>query len=170
MAQRQIQVTTAETAKPVPIDYGGISDRIEQMSRVIAQHAFQIFKERGEEHGHDLDDWIAAERELFWATPIEIAETGNKLKVRAQVPGFTQADLKVALEPHKLLIQGVAHESKEEKTGDQTYGEYSDREIFQSVDLPAAVNIDTASATLANGALEIDLDRAEAAQLAVAGD
>jgi hypothetical protein len=29
----------------------------------IAEHAYRRFEERGREHGHDLDDWLEAERE-----------------------------------------------------------------------------------------------------------
>jgi hypothetical protein len=30
----------------------------------IARRAFELFLERGGAHGHDLDDWLAAERQL----------------------------------------------------------------------------------------------------------
>ena len=30
----------------------------------IATRAYEIFVQRGGEHGHALDDWVAAEREL----------------------------------------------------------------------------------------------------------
>jgi Protein of unknown function (DUF2934) len=30
----------------------------------IARRAYEIFEERGRLHGHDLDDWLQAEREL----------------------------------------------------------------------------------------------------------
>jgi hypothetical protein len=31
----------------------------------IARRAYQRFEDRGREHGHDLDDWLEAERELI---------------------------------------------------------------------------------------------------------
>jgi hypothetical protein len=31
---------------------------------LIARRAYQRFEERGREHGHDLDDWLEAEREV----------------------------------------------------------------------------------------------------------
>jgi len=31
---------------------------------VVAQRAYELFEERGREDGHDLDDWLEAEREL----------------------------------------------------------------------------------------------------------
>jgi len=30
----------------------------------IARRAYQLFEERGGLHGHDVDDWLEAEREL----------------------------------------------------------------------------------------------------------
>ena len=31
----------------------------------IVRRAYEIFEERGRIHGHDLDDWLQAERELL---------------------------------------------------------------------------------------------------------
>ena len=30
----------------------------------IARRAYELFEQRGGEHGHDVDDWLQAEREL----------------------------------------------------------------------------------------------------------
>jgi hypothetical protein len=30
----------------------------------ISRRAYEIFEARGSQHGHDLDDWLQAEREL----------------------------------------------------------------------------------------------------------
>ena len=30
----------------------------------IARHAYDLYLARGGEHGHDVDDWVQAEREL----------------------------------------------------------------------------------------------------------
>ncbi len=32
--------------------------------KTVAERAYQLFLARGGEHGHDLEDWIRAEREL----------------------------------------------------------------------------------------------------------
>ena len=32
--------------------------------RDIARRAYELYEKRGREHGHDLDDWLQAEREL----------------------------------------------------------------------------------------------------------
>jgi hypothetical protein len=35
---------------------------------LIALHAYWLFLDRGCVHGHDLDDWLMAERELLKST------------------------------------------------------------------------------------------------------
>ncbi len=32
--------------------------------RDIARRAYELYDKRGREHGHDLDDWLQAEREM----------------------------------------------------------------------------------------------------------
>jgi hypothetical protein len=39
----------------------------------IARRAFEIYCERGCQHGHDLNDWLQAERELRGAVNIAVA-------------------------------------------------------------------------------------------------
>lgn len=36
----------------------------ENMSEFIRQRAYQLFENRGRKSGHELDDWVQAEREI----------------------------------------------------------------------------------------------------------
>ena len=39
----------------------------------IAQRAYELFSVRGCEHGHDVEDWLQAERELNESAPSTLA-------------------------------------------------------------------------------------------------
>jgi len=39
----------------------------------VARRAYELYESRGGEHGHDLDDWLQAERELRGATSLTAA-------------------------------------------------------------------------------------------------
>jgi DUF2934 family protein len=41
--------------------------RRDPLTEAIARRAYQLFLERGGEHGHDVEDWLQAERELIEA-------------------------------------------------------------------------------------------------------
>ena len=40
------------------------TDSAQSMRDLIAQRAYERFIARGYQHGHDVEDWLAAEREL----------------------------------------------------------------------------------------------------------
>ena len=41
--------------------------------RDIARRAYELYEKRGREHGHDLDDWLQAERDLRDSVRLHIA-------------------------------------------------------------------------------------------------
>ena len=45
-------------------DMGETSDRPSADRDLVARRAFESYEQRGAEHGHDVDDWLDAEREL----------------------------------------------------------------------------------------------------------
>ena len=97
--------------------------------------------------------------------PVEIAETEKELFVTAEVPGFTEKDLEVRVEPNRLFITGKTFENKEEKGKKTLYTERSYNQIFRYVDLPIAVNAEKGTATVKDGVLKITLYKAQAPKL-----
>jgi hypothetical protein len=50
--------------------------RRDPITEMIACRAYELFLERGAQHGHDLDDWLQAEREL-----LDAARSGHSLTI-----------------------------------------------------------------------------------------
>jgi Protein of unknown function (DUF2934) len=48
-----------------------ISDELNDIRNRITKRAFEIFDANGHSFGSDLEDWLAAERELVWKPPID---------------------------------------------------------------------------------------------------
>ena len=46
----------------------------ERTEELIRMRAYQLFEERGYEHGHDLDDWLQAEGEIAGKKPLARAD------------------------------------------------------------------------------------------------
>ena len=42
----------------------------ELTQEIIRSRAYELFKERGYEHGHDVDDWLLAEAEVMGKKPV----------------------------------------------------------------------------------------------------
>src|SRR5438128_886642 len=72
----------------------------------IARRAFELFEGNGRVFGRDWQDWFKAEAELLHPVHIKVSEADEALNVEAEVPGFSQKDLEVSVEPHRLTIIG----------------------------------------------------------------
>src|SRR5262250_418322 len=95
-----------ESESPQIIRNDSNIERMEAIYNLIAERAYALFDGRGGEHGHDLEDWLRAEAEVLHPVPVEIIDSGDKLIVRAEVPGFAAKDIKINLEPRRLTISG----------------------------------------------------------------
>src|SRR5262249_28846889 len=61
----------------------------------IAARAYQRFVERGCEHGHDVEDWMAAERELARYEIVLEAPGSNLIEVLRELRDVTGMELRV---------------------------------------------------------------------------
>lgn len=156
--------TSAVPVKITAIGDETLFDQAKEIYEAIARRAFELFDGRGRQDGYALEDWLSAERELLRPVPVEVTETDDRLMVRAEVPGFSDKDLKVSLEPRRLVIAGKVEASSEQKTGETLYTTHRSNELFHTLDLPAEVDPAKASAALKQGILELRLPKSTEAR------
>lgn len=146
---------------PVPIsrliEGDTFVERMGQMSAAIARRAYELFEGRRSEHGHDWEDWFRAESELLTPVPVRVIETEGELKVRAEVPGFTDKEVEVRIEPRRLIICGKKQQTSGQDQGRAIRRVERSHEIVRVVDLPHEIDPDKVRATLENEMLTITL-------------
>lgn len=135
-------------------------DRIEETYDSIARRAFEIFDNNGRWLGHELEDWFRAEAELLHPVHLEITETDENLAVRAEVPGFTNKELTINVEPRRLTITGKHEAQEESKKGKTVYSEHCAKEIMRVISLPAEIDSSKVNATLKDGVLNVEMPKA----------
>lgn len=148
-------------AVPVKVNVGGIErlfDRAKEVYDSIARRAYEFFEGRGRQGGFAFDDWLRAERETL--LPTITIENDDHLEVRAEVPGFTEKEIQVNLEPRRLIISGKTDQTDERNSGEATYTSLRSNEFFTTLDLFEEVDPAKATATLKNGFLDIKLPKA----------
>ena len=160
MAETSVAVQRAEE-RPVAITpVERLMDRMDKISEAISQRAYEIFEANGHRFGHDLEDWFKAETDLLHSVHVNIAESGENLEVKAEVPGFSEKEIEVSVEPRRLTITGKREtEKKEEKKGKAVYSESCSNQILRIVDLPASVDAEKTRATLKNGVLQLTMPK-----------
>lgn len=92
-----------------------------------------------------------------WAPEIEMFRRGDKLVVRADLPGLRKEDVKVDIENDMLTIEGERNaESREEDDGyyrtERSYGHF-----YRAIPLPEGVDENECDATFKDGVLEVVL-------------
>jgi HSP20 family protein len=157
-----VQVAKQPTAlKPFASDF---FERANEIFEEISRRAYEIFEGNGRTFGRDLEDWLQAERELLHAVHIQVSESGEALDLKAEVPGFSEKELSISVEPRRLIITGKRETKKEETKGKTIYSETCANEILRVVALPIEVETEKVTATLKNGVLELSLPKAATAK------
>lgn len=146
-----------EPAKPAePLS---IFDQLEDTFKAITRRAYELFESNGRAFGRDLENWFQAERELLHPVLVNITESDASLEVKAEVPGFTEKDLEISVEPRRLTIAGKRETKKEEKKGKMLHAESCSDQILRVVALPVDIETEKVGATLKNGVLDITLPK-----------
>jgi len=71
----------------------------------VASRAYKKYLDRGAAEGGELDDWVAAERELLQPLPIDFENEGKYIHALAAVQGLTAQQISVGIEANWLLIR-----------------------------------------------------------------
>ena len=120
---------------PAPSDRGlPIFEEFDRLAERIRVEAYNLFTGRGAVEGHDLDDWLAAERGLC-GPDVDVAEQKSEFVVSLALDGFDPVDIEVTATPREILIKG--------------------EQVLRRVELPAAVDVEKITAKLQNGVLKI---------------
>ena len=127
----------------------------------IRQRAFELFQKRGAAEGHELDDWLEAEREILGLPAAEVKDAGAAYEVEVKLPGFEAKEVDVIATADELVVHAKAEHEKTEK--DKVIRtEYS--EVYRNVPLPGAAEIAKVTAKLDKGVLRIKAPKAAAAK------
>lgn len=127
----------------------------------------------------DLDRWLDDFRHRLpwlrlWESPsagvglkvpaLDVYEKGNEVVVRAELPGMTRDDVEVNLTDTTITVKGEKRQEEEVRDEEYYRCERSFGSFARTVDLPAEVKTERATATFKNGVLEVRLPKSAAAK------
>lgn len=93
---------------------GDLTESLLQAYECVARRAYQRFLARGAEPGGELDDWLAAERELLSPVTVDFQESEGFIHALAAAPCFSRARVDVSIEPRWLAILAECEASADE--------------------------------------------------------
>lgn len=135
---------------------------LEQVAERVRARAFELFSRRGFAGGHELDDWLAAEREICWPSG-ELLEQGRAFTLNVALPGFEAGDISVTATPRELIVHAKSKTEMKKENGRKSdrvcWSEFRSNDVYRRVDLPGEIDPQSASASLHNGLLQITATR-----------
>ncbi len=99
--------------------------------------------------------------EMEWAPAVDVAETADKVVVKAEVPGMEPKDIDITLSGEILSIKGEKKSEREEKKENYRLVERSYGSFSRSLRLPAAVDVDQIEAKYDKGVLTVTCPKKE---------
>lgn len=156
MSQVAIEKVKDSSQKTLPI-FAEIEKRFE----AIRQRAFNLFEQRGRELGHDIEDWMKAERELMGWPPAELAEKDGAYDMQITLPGFEAQDVEVTATPSEILVHAATNTEKKEEKGDVLWTEFGSNDVCRRFGLPEPIDVNAVTASLEKGILRIHAPEAE---------
>jgi len=99
--------------------------------------------------------------EEAWMPAIDVSETGERITVKAEIPGMEAKDIDIAIVGDTLTIKGEKKTEREEKEENYHIVERSYGSFSRSMKLPAAVDADKVEATYKNGVLTVSCPKKE---------
>ena len=149
------------TMKPLPApfeEFEEFSTPMQEFFELIARRPFELLGAAPRFFTRNLESIFKTEPEVFRPVSLKLYETEAALVVRAEVPGFTEKELDVNVEPWRLVITG-----KKECREDKDVPVYKEKlnQIYRTVKFPVEIRPEEVKAILKNGVLELTLPKAE---------
>ena len=133
---------------------------IQETQLEITRRAYELFQARGGEHGHDWEDWFRAESEVLCPVSVSLAESPKQISVRVNVLGFNHNELKVGVEPQRIVIFAKKKLSAVETEGRIVeHINWCPDQILKTIDLPCRIDTRRALVVLRVGVLTFELPK-----------
>ena len=150
MANIVIQRIKDAADQPIPL-----FQEIEKRFGEVRQRAFEFFDKRGRELGHDLADWIQAEREILGWPAAELAEKNGEYKLEMTLPGFGANQVEVTATPTEIAVHAAIKPGPKAAEDHVLWSEFGPNDVYRRFRLPQPIDVDKTSAALDNGLLKI---------------
>ena len=99
--------------------------------------------------------------EEAWLPAVDVAESPDKITVKAEIPGMEAKDIEISMVGDTLTIKGEKKAEREQKEENYHLVERSYGSFSRAMKLPALVDPDKVEATYKNGVLTVALPKKE---------
>jgi HSP20 family molecular chaperone IbpA len=110
---------------------------------------------------HMMEDWLEHEAERLRPIHISLSESSTALAVRADVPGVKEDELRIKVQPDRVMI---TRKPAITKRSGIDFSVSCPTETSRVIELPSPVTVNKVRIAVKDGVLELDLAKAESGQ------
>lgn len=136
-----------------------LGKRTREVVDAIRHRAYEIFVAQGCKSGSELNHWLQAESELLSPLHLDIEDQANALIVKGDLPGFSQGEFELKVEPRLLTIAGKREQPNGREGKNTPSNSLNAHWIFMTLVLPETVQCEYAAALLTGRTLEVILPK-----------
>lgn len=145
-----------EPEQRVQVVEADVFDEMNETKALIAERAYEIYQERGGEHGHDQDDWFQAEGELLPKIDVDWDVANGAVLLTARVPGFRARELEVEVGHRRAVVCGIHHPG----SAGIAHNPKQDKKVMRIIEFPFDIEPARSAAKLQGETLHVVLPRA----------
>jgi HSP20 family protein len=101
---------------------------------------------------------------MEWAPRVDVTETDDEVRVKAELPGLSSEDLDISLNRDRLVLKGEKKEEREKEEKGYYVSERSFGSFYRAIQLPEEVDPQRVEASFKNGVLDIKMGKLEEAK------
>lgn len=158
MSKPRLEKVASRDDRTLPIfaEFDGITDR-------IRQRAYDLFRTHGFGVAGEIDDWLAAEREVCWPSA-ELRESEEEFHCSVALAGFDADDLTVTAAPGEIIVKAEQSSeagkpekaaAEEQETETVHWSDFHYENVYRRIGLPGEIDVDGVSAEFKRGMLTI---------------
>jgi HSP20 family protein len=157
VAVQQVKATERDTSSV----FAELSKRFEEVRR----RAFELFEKRGFEFGHELEDWLKAERDVAGWPAAEMKEKEAAYELEITLPGFEAKDVQVTATPAEIVVHAAYVHEKKTEEGKVLWTEFGSNDVYRRFETPQPIDPEKVTAKLEKGMLRIQAPKAAPAKV-----
>ena len=140
-----------------------IEERFQRKEEEVRSRAHDLRLHHYQGAASDVEVWLEAERQLYWAPPCELVEENGGYRVRAAVPGVEVRELQLTALPRAIVLSSNPRGDSPGKERRVHFTEFNGNVLLRRVDLPDDIETGAVKAKLERGILEVTAPRKAAA-------
>ena len=129
----------------------------------IRQRAYELFLERGDGENTEVENWLAAEREILGLSSADVFEADGAYDVDVSLPGFSAADVEIMATETEVVVHAMMTTIDSTPDADLATIETRESEVYRRFRLPTPISFERISAEFNDGVLHVHAPKSKPA-------